>query len=137
MVAIHHPAWDRSCEACVKYLPKEDGTYLRDRLTLQLLERTREPTPCHKCPKVPLAVRTSGVACEVMRESACDLTDRDRKAWAFYRKCRAVGRFPEDPVVEWYSEILRAVYDEADREPARKVAAGLEALAAALAKRGR
>jgi hypothetical protein len=44
-----------------------------------------------------------------------DLTPENRRAWEFFRRCRATGRFPDDPVVAWYAEVLRGVYDTADR----------------------
>lgn len=129
-VAILHPEWDFSCAACRKYSPVPDR-----RTGLPVLRGPREPTPCHKCEKVPAAVRASGAGLEVMRSSAADLTPRLRKAWDFYRKCRAVGRFPDDPLVTWCAAVLADVYDAAARAPLEKLAAGVEALAEQLAKK--
>lgn len=137
MVALLHPEWDRSCATCEKYLPKDDGTLLLNRSTGEPLRRTREPTPCHKCPKVPLAVRTSGADPRKMRQFACDLTTQDRKTWAFYRKCRSVGRFPDDALVDWYSSALTDVYDTVERLPTMRMVEGIEALVKHLVLKGR
>lgn len=137
MVALLHPEWDRSCETCETFLIREDGSFLLNRRTSLPVLRSREPTPCHKCPKVPFAVRVSGGDPRAMRKHAADLTEQDRKTWAFYRKCRAVNRFPDDPLVDWYSAILRDVYDVVERTPIQRMTAGLEELAKHLIAKGR
>ena len=56
-----------------------------------------------------------------MRAAAFDLTPENRRAWYFYRRCRAVGRFPDDPIVSWTAAILRDVYDEAEGAPTERL----------------
>lgn len=65
------------------------------------------PTPCHICPKVP--DRLDGKV--KVRADACDLLPRHRTAFAHYRRCKAVGRFPEDEIVERNA----ALFAEAER----------------------
>jgi hypothetical protein len=53
-------------------------------------------TPCHVCAKVP--DRLDGKV--KRREDAADLNERHRVAFRHYLRCKAVGRFPEDEIVE-------------------------------------
>lgn len=119
-VALLHPVWDRSCTFCETYVTEPDGRVFRDRTTGEPVLRSlygNVPTPCHICEKVPREVRDTGVSHVELRKHAVELTDRNRRAWHFYRQCRAVGHFPDDPIVRWYAAILRDLYDYADRRP--------------------
>lgn len=111
-VALLHPGWDRSCAACETYRVREDGTYSPDKRTgLPMLRPAGVPTPCHKCPKVPAAARDAGLDWRELRKLAADMTPANRAALDFYLACRAVGRFPDDPLVGWYAPLVRDVED--------------------------
>jgi hypothetical protein len=69
------------------------------------------PTPCHKCPKIPASAPAKS------REHAVELSDKNYQAWQHYLECRAVGVFPDDPIVRRNAKVLREVYDEADKLP--------------------
>lgn len=75
------------------------------------------PTPCHKCVKVPLEAREAGLDTPTLRALAVDPTDQSRDAFEFYQECRAVGHFPNDPIVRWCARIIREVEDLASRQP--------------------
>ena len=45
------------------------------------------------------------------RELAVEATDQVWQALQFYRECRAVGRFPRDPIVRRCAAIIRNVED--------------------------
>ena len=70
-----------------------------------------------------------------MRTAAADLSPENRRAWLFYRRCRAVGRFPDDPIAVWAAAILRDVYDEADAMPTVKLTAALADLTREIRRR--
>ena len=96
------------------------------------------PTPCHKCAKVPLAVREGGAAdWRECRAHAREMTAANRAAWAFYRRCRAVGRFPDDPLVAWCAAAIADVERAAERLPLEKLSSGVELLTELLVRRGR
>lgn len=67
-------------------------------------------TPCHECPKIP-----AGEPKE--RRHAIELSDRNKAAWQHWRECRAVGVFPDDPIVRRNAAILQSVQDELSTEP--------------------
>lgn len=135
-VALSHPGWDRSCSTCAAYRMREDGSFVLDKRTaLPLARGPAEPTPCHKCPKVPAAARKLGMDPADLRKLAADLTPADRAAWAFYRRCRAVGRFPDDPLVGWYAELLRGVEDAAAAARTDRATAATESLVTVLLTR--
>jgi hypothetical protein len=79
------------------------------------------PTPCRTCPKIPPGA-------EPRPENAVELTEAGWAAWNFYRECRAVGRFPDDPLVRAAAAAFRAEEDAAER------AAQARAQAAAVAR---
>jgi hypothetical protein len=127
-VALFHPEWDRSCASCEKFLYSRDGTCPVDRKTrLPLLRPPGTPTPCTHCPKVPEWLRGGG-DWKTARAAAVDLTTANRKAIAFYRRCEATGRFPDDPLVAWYSALIAAADAEFARWPAKQILARLDTL---------
>lgn len=62
---------------------------------------------CAGCPKIPrdaegaLSAPRSGLAVE--------LTDKNVQAYQHYLECRAVGQFPDDPVVRRNAAVIRGV----------------------------
>jgi hypothetical protein len=73
----------------------------------------RDKTPCHKCPKLPAdaPVKTAAYAEEI--------TDRTRQTIQHYYECRAVGHWPDDPIVRRNAALIREVQDRADRSDFR------------------
>lgn len=66
------------------------------------------PPPCRACPKVPPGV-------EPRPENAVEATDQARRCYEHYRECRAVGSFPDDPLVRHHARVFRDVEDAAER----------------------
>lgn len=135
-VALLHPEWSQPCSYCETYRLREDRTPSL-RAGLPVLRQPGEQTPCHKCPKVPRSVRESGADWRECRRQAQDMTDQSRAAWAFYQRCKATGRFPDDPLVAWYSAVIAEVERFAAQVPAMKLNAGIELLTQLLLRRGR
>jgi hypothetical protein len=84
---------------------------------------------------VPQYLRREGADQEVLRAAAIELTEQNRKAWEFYRQCRAVGIFPDDPLVRHFAVVLREVEDELERLPVLRLTATVQLLVELLAKR--
>jgi hypothetical protein len=54
--------------------------------------------------------RMAGVGClKGTPEESRELTNANRAAWRHYRECRAVGQFPDDPIVRRNAAIIREV----------------------------
>jgi hypothetical protein len=81
------------------------------RLNLPVLRPPGTPTPCHSCPKIPLKAQKE-------RRSAVEVTDRAVAVWRHYRECRAVGVFPDDPIVRWNAVACRAAEQALERHAA-------------------
>lgn len=126
-VALLYPEWDRSCDTCERYVFAPGGTINR-RAGLLVLRPPGTPTPCHACEKVPSAARKAGLDWRELRKRAQDMTPANRAAWRFYRESRAVGHFPDDPLVRWYAAIIRGIEDAAAQIPLERLAATLSAL---------
>jgi hypothetical protein len=62
--------------------------------------------PCHTCPKVAIGDPPTPAG---GRKS--ELTPANERAYAHYRECRAVGRFPEDSRVYRNADIIRQIED--------------------------
>jgi len=137
IVSLLTPQWDRSCKDCQKYFYDNDtGAVRLDRVGLPMLQVPGIPsTPCHKCEKVPLEVRKRRTDIKAMRQAAAELTAQHRQAWAFYRKCRTIGRFPSDPLVEHFAVIFRDAESAAERMPILKLQQTLELMVQTLPPR--
>lgn len=121
-LALHHPEWDRSCDVCERYRVDEPP----DRRTgLPMLRPPGVPTPCRSCARVPAYARKAGLPRAELRKLAVELTPGQREALRFYRECRAVGQFPDDPLVRWYAAVIREVEDRTEREPLERLVAML------------
>jgi hypothetical protein len=127
-VALWHPLYTRSCRLCIKYDFKADGDVRKDEKGNPRLRPLGVPTPCLSCPKVPVEVREQDLPDSEMRKFANELTDYNRVAWDFYNECKAVGRFPDDPIVRWYAGIIRQVEDAHARYLAEKNATAIAAM---------
>jgi hypothetical protein len=60
--------------------------------------------------------RIPGVSCpKGTPEDPRGLTEANRAAWRFDRECRAVGHFPDDPLVRRNAALIRQVEEEFER----------------------
>jgi hypothetical protein len=82
----------------------------RRRFTLPLARTPNNPPPCHFCPKIPQGA-------DPKPENAIEPSERSLLAFQHYRRCRAVGRFPTDVLVEKDAAIIRDVWDAWEQMP--------------------
>ena len=54
------------------------------------------------------------------RNNAQELSERNRKAYQHWQECRAVGKFPDDPIVRRNAAIFQRLHDEYNRDMIRK-----------------
>lgn len=87
------------------------------------------PTPCHQCPKVPRS------APERTRAHAIDPTERSLRALEHYERCKAVGRFPLDVIVERNAGLISAIERDCERSESYDAAGNLALLLIAAGKR--
>lgn len=107
LVLLHPEVATRSCADCVKYVyddrPEGFGKRVARR-GLPVLRPKGAPTPCSWCPKQPADVpdweRTPG--------TAQDLSERNWQAYRHYLECKAVGHFPDDPIVRRNAMVIAA-----------------------------
>lgn len=92
----------RSCDDCQKWeYDEKTGQRLEDRRLPTLYVLRRGPTPCRTpdgCPK--------GTP-----EDSKALTFQNWLAYRHYLECKAVGNFPDDPIVKQNAGIIREVED--------------------------
>lgn len=110
-VWLANPHRRLTCETCETFDIDQDGTLRRSETTGIPSPRVSKLTPCLFCAKVPAWAKQ---ACDVAhaRAHADELSADHRKALAHYNRCKAVGRFPDDPVVGWYAGVFRELEDE-------------------------
>lgn len=70
------------------------------------IERITATTPCHKCPKIPRGEKPCPA-------NAVELSERSWQAYWHYLECKAVGQWPDDPIVRRNARIIRGVEDRA------------------------
>jgi len=92
---------------------------------LPLLRPKGVVTPCNKCPKIPKS------APHRTREYAEEMTDKNYQAFKFHRECKAVGNFPDDPLVKRHAEIIEGIV-EAIKDSKLNQLIGSVSLAAAM-----
>lgn len=102
-----HPNWSaRSCYTCLRWTHDPDGGSLYTRGGRAWPKDKRCATECAGCPKIPAS------APEKTARYAEEFTDRLWLTYRFYRECRSVMSWPEDPIVRWAARVIRDVEDE-------------------------
>lgn len=66
------------------------------------------------------------------REVADELSDQNREALDHYQTCRAVGRFPPDPLSDWAALLIRREEDDATAEAEKDAREGIKQMLALL-----
>ena len=86
-----------------------------DEKTGRRLEVGGKPVPRPRGTMAPCRLRANGCP-KGTPEASKALTEKNRKAFAHYLECRAVGQFPVDGIVRRNAAIIRQVMDDCDRE---------------------
>lgn len=109
----------RSCDDCRTWLYNDRGGEFGERMErkrgsgIYLRRPVNSPTPCYDCPKIPPEV-------PIRWTSAVELTDQTRQAYQFYCECKAVGHFPDDPIVRLCASTIRRVEDSVGKQESRR-----------------
>lgn len=113
-LAVLYPQMvDRTCERCkeFQYLDKP-GEMALEPLLLADGRPMKRPlgvvTPCGICPKIPHGTKP-------VPENAIEPSAKSLQAFWHYQKCRAVGRFPEDAIVENNAVIIGHTLESIER----------------------
>lgn len=107
-LAILHPGIAyRDCTDC--------EAHVYDEKTGRRLEVGGKPVPRPRGTMAPCRLRANGCP-KGTPEASRALTEKNRKAFAHYLECRAVGQFPADGIVRRNAAIIRQVMDDCDRE---------------------
>ncbi len=118
---LFHPEFaGRTCASCKEWVYQDDGT-IQLRAGEPVKRFRGAPTPCGTCPKIP-----SGLP--KCPESAVEPSEKSARIYQHYRECRAVARFPDDPIVKRHAAIIRALHDERDRLPLERLTVALGVL---------
>lgn len=106
-----HPKWAaRTCKSCMTHIyGLEDGELRRWPDGTPKRRPLNTVLPCGGCPKIPKGAEPSP-------RNAQELNDRLWLAYQHYRRCRAVNRWPEDPIIERNAEIIREVEDDVAKQ---------------------
>ncbi|MGL6094460.1 MAG: hypothetical protein ACRC7O_01495, partial [Fimbriiglobus sp.] len=108
-----HPAIaGRSCADCQRWQYEDSGD--RDdprfgdvhtlRSGLPMVRPKGTNPPCHVCPKIPASVKANRTPAD-----AVEPTEQSREAYWHYTRCVAVGRFPQDRLVEENAGVIARV----------------------------
>lgn len=104
LVVLHPQVAFRDCSHCRQWEYDETTGEPIKRKNRKTLTARRSPLPCErdKCPKGhwtrPIAI-----------------TQQNLEAWQHYRECKAVGDFPDDPLVRRNAAIIARIEEEASR----------------------
>jgi hypothetical protein len=117
---------ERACSDCRRFLYRDGGRgEWGDVYTLRTGQPAprpaKHPPPCSDCPKI-----APGDAPHP--DNGQELSDKNLRAYLYHLRCRAVGRFPEDPIVERNAALIASALELADR--VRNQSGALSALSA-------
>jgi hypothetical protein len=119
MLELLHPqVARRDCNHCQRYQYNEETGQVETWRGGPLRRVAGQPPPCRTpkgCPK--------GTP-----ETGKQLTSRNEQAFDHYLRCRATGRFPEDPLVARNAAVIRSVEDLLARRHAEEQRMLLSAL---------
>ena len=117
----------RSCKDCMKWRYGDDEKpQERPHGSGRRIEREPgEKPPCEACPKIPTGMAPTP-------SSACDLSDKNRKAYAHWQECEAVNWVDcaVDPIVKRNAAIIKQAHDEWKLKPLTELATLLPLMAA-------
>lgn len=111
LVLLHPAVAARDCADCRRWLyddrPGAFGAKPIERGGKKVARLPGQRTPCSWCekqpPDVPEADRTPA--------TAQDLSEKNWRAYRHYLECRAVGQFPDDPIVRRTAAEVRQAED--------------------------
>ncbi len=128
LILFHPGIASRSCADCQRYVFDDDpdigGPVKLDRDELPMVRESYSETPCYRCPKTPSNLHPD----KRTRATAVEMNERSMLAYQFYLECRAVGQFPNDPIVRLCAAAIRGVEDRYDRFQREKLSIQLETL---------
>lgn len=97
----------RSCEDCRKWQYNDAAKVGGRRLLrggLPVLRPDGQPTPCYRCPKIP-------VGAAPVPASAAEWGEKNWRAYQFHQRCKAVGRFPADAIVQRHAGLIESTLE--------------------------
>jgi len=109
LILLHPEVAYRDCGDCQKWVYNE-RTGERDSYRGKPIPRRAAPPPCRFQDAKGKSLCPKGTP-----EDGGDLNQRNRKVYEHYLECRAVGSFPDDPIVRRNAAIIRQVEESAER----------------------
>jgi hypothetical protein len=76
-----------------------------------IIRQPGQKTPCQWCPKIPAGEKPEP-------SSAVEISPKNASAYRHYKECRAIGVFPDDPIVRRNATIIYEIEKEADKNRA-------------------
>lgn len=119
MLELLHPqVARRDCNHCQLYQYNEETGQVETWRGEPLRRVAGQPPPCRTAKGCPRGSPEAGM----------QLTRRNEQAFDHYLRCRAVGRFPHDPLVASNAALVRSVFDLLERRDAEERRALFSAL---------
>lgn len=110
LLLFHPEIAGRKCSDCIKYVhddrPGRMGQIVERPRGVPVLRIKNQRPRCEWCPKVPKDEPPEP-------SSAVELSDRNWQAYRHYMECRAIGKFPDDPIVRRNAMLIRQAEDQA------------------------
>jgi len=109
----------RDCGRCAAWwYDEKTGSVRLDHRRQPLPRPPAVKPPCSSCEKVPEDVRKGKPPQLVTSKDAVQVTPEVLAVLDHYLMCKAVGRFPADPIVERHAAILARLEEARDRHEA-------------------
>lgn len=107
---LFRPDFRRTCQECMTYLYDDDGNIrMRGTMKCRRPQGAAFMTPCQSCPKIPKSEQVKHWS------NAVELSRKNFEAFLHWKGCKAVGRFPDDPIVERNAVVIQDVVNDWER----------------------
>lgn len=108
---MHPEVAYRPCEMCLKYMyDHKTGKLLLDADGNPRLRPTASKAPCQYVLDRPTEIQERACG-KISPTGGIELNEQNQRAYDHYRECRAVGHFPNDPIVRQNARYIRDLED--------------------------
>lgn len=130
LILLHPEVAFRPCEDCQRYVYDHESGVREE-----FPPGSGNPVPRPAGLSPPCSQGPSACA-KISPDAGVELNERNQEAYRHYLECRAVGSFPDDPIVREHAAIVRSIEDAAERMERKSSGMVMQAMLAAFGSGG-
>lgn len=113
LLILEHPEVAfRDCDHCKAFMYNHaEGTVMLGRDGQPMPRPPRSKPPCEHTAGRPDEVRAR-ICAKIHPTAGMELSEQNRRAYRHWKECRAVGVFPDDPIVRSNAALLEDIHEQ-------------------------